>query len=255
MTQMTQMAPRITVNHLESHYHPSAPVMTFLERENEQEYSTQSLSHDSGHGSSEQEESPRFHLTGGSLRAGSARNLCHGIRSWRQTDDWRAETGQGWPRGVYGAARATSPWNHTYSEIDGKRVFDGQDPVYAEIDHEHEQQLILGGLHPHHQALLMHRQQQQQAGVDFGRQIHDPNLIATIRNAMKSPSPHKRTGMRQSLKLSPGIVPSTMSEHASRSNTPSALSDAEKLALANDHAITSSPMHRINVIDTLVSQI
>lgn len=117
-----------------------------------QNISYKSYSRDSGHGGSEQEESPRPHeLTGVAVNSKEAREnrrqhistpaeyhltseyLQSGVHA--QVVGLHQNTRQ-LPNGAMSrkSSRAPSPWNHMYSEIrDGRRIPE-DDPVYEEIE-------------------------------------------------------------------------------------------------------------------------
>lgn len=139
----------------------------------QQNISFKSFSRDSGHGASEQEESPHSHMIGSEelndCRFGSKASRKHGtlkssnlsmevgmpnsipIATQAELSKYMYnqyqpgmpyKTGQGTKKKNNGA-RSTSPWNHTYTEIhDGQRAYGKRgssmlhddDPVYEEIE-------------------------------------------------------------------------------------------------------------------------
>ncbi|CAG0896298.1 unnamed protein product [Cyprideis torosa] len=138
------VAPRITVNRLEnvlnvggngsaqsSPFHQSnGTTTTNYDVMVDGEYSIKSLSHDSGHGSSEMEDSPRMMAV---RCSGQPRTLAH----------------HHYPVSLHYHSRragAVSPWGHMYTEIphSNRSAPQSQEPVYVEIEGEH---LAAGG-HP-----------------------------------------------------------------------------------------------------------
>lgn len=111
--------------------------------------SFKSFSRDSGHGGSEQEDSPKAHttvLTSNSLlrhKDGPRQSYMTSAYSHShlqpQIQHMQSATVQHRNKQANGSIRATSPWNHTYTEIRererGQRLRD-EDPVYEEIERE-----------------------------------------------------------------------------------------------------------------------
>ncbi|XP_014249876.1 latrophilin Cirl-like isoform X3 [Cimex lectularius] len=107
--------------------------------------SFKSFSRDSGHGGSEQEDSPKAHttvLTSNSLlrhkeRPSYMTAAYSHSHLQPQLQHVQAATMQHRNKRPNGTSRATSPWNHTYTEIREReqRVHD-DDPVYEEIERE-----------------------------------------------------------------------------------------------------------------------
>ena len=115
-----------------------------------QNISFKSFSRDSGHGGSEQEDSPKAHttvLTSNSLlrhKDGPRQTYISSAYSHShlqpQMQHMQPVTVQHRSnKQANGNIRATSPWNHTYTEIRererGQRIRD-EDPVYEEIERE-----------------------------------------------------------------------------------------------------------------------
>lgn len=115
-----------------------------------QNISFKSFSRDSGHGGSEQEDSPKAHtmaLTNNSLLRHKERPLYMSATYSHshlqpQFPHLQSATMQHRTKRPNGTLRATSPWNHTYTEIrerererEANRVRE-DDPVYEEIERE-----------------------------------------------------------------------------------------------------------------------
>ncbi|CAG0888741.1 unnamed protein product [Darwinula stevensoni] len=256
---------RITVNQLESVLH-GVPVSHPQVIETE-EYSTKSLGHDSGHGSSEQEDSPHLHTCTGSLRHGTNNwrmvygtahhphhhHLLHHHHprapsddsgcfiQWPQVDPKLSRQGarqrglihvdQHGRRHLYVPKnhmhRAGSPWNHTYTEIDLNRE---NDPVYAEIDHQQLQQQRLAELSD----LSNVSRQSSRSCSDHKPLIpvshHECNLVDTISYAMGSPKLKSNGGKQHQSCLNNIVLNQSPNHMSSPLELPAGMTSAQMVS-------------------------